>query len=313
MSSVRSPCEHMFVSRRKELEYDAARRLRREGMPVRRIADRLGVAQSSVSVWVRDVVVLPHAVLKMVSTPVQPEQQSGEPTDEATKHCSRCDRIQPHAAFNRTGPRRTAWCRSCYRTYHQSRRAINRAAKTAGAARARAHVLGVLRSSACRDCGLNDPVVLEFDHVQPKRSTVAKLVGDAATIKRLNEEIARCEVVCVNCHRRRTANRGGHRRGLVDWRDAPPPPGRTRARNMAVAYTHLEASGCVDCGLRDLCVLDFDHVTEKTANVTDLARSGCSVERLLREIALCEVRCANCHRRRTAAGAGYYRTRPSPP
>lgn len=61
----------------------------------------------------------------------------------------------------------------------------------------------------------------------------------------------------------------------------------------------LLASHCVDCGDSRLIVLDFDHVGPKAGNVTDLARRGCSVRRLEAETAQCEVRCANCHRRRT--------------
>ncbi len=76
---------------------------------------------------------------------------------------------------------------------------------------------------------------------------------------------------------------------------------------MDFAYTELEHSGCVDCGARDLVVLEFDHLRDKSANVIEFARGGCSVERLVREIAVCEVRCANCHRRRTAREGESYR------
>ena len=66
-------------------------------------------------------------------------------------------------------------------------------------------------------------------------------------------------------------------------------------------------SGCVDCGERRLCVLDFDHVGGKDASVMVLAHSGYGLARLQSEIAKCEVRCANCHRRRTARAGRHYR------
>jgi hypothetical protein len=50
-------------------------------------------------------------------------------------------------------------------------------------------------------------VVLEFDHVGPKGATVTQLARDGASLARLRKEIARCEVRCVNCHRRVTAAR----------------------------------------------------------------------------------------------------------
>lgn len=292
--------------RRKDAERKAARALRREGVSVRVIADRLDVAQSSVSVWVRDIRAAttptsPHPV----PTTDAPSGLDGAPT--GSKRCSRCTSMKPATAFNRTGDGLTAWCRDCYRDYHRGRRASGRVVRRAASDRGRRHVTSVLAEAACADCGLRDPVVMEFDHLGEKRSNVARLLGGGATPKRLDEEIARCEIVCVNCHRRRTARRGGHRRALERWWEAPPPPGRATARNIAIAYAALEASGCVDCGLFDLCVLDFDHVAGKTSNVIEMARSGCSVVRLRAEIAKCEVRCANCHRRRTALTVGYYR------
>lgn len=290
--------------RAKVVERAAARALRRDGRAIRQIADTLGVAQSSVSVWVRDIV--PDAPVAEPAPIIRANRPAA--TAGATKCCARCQTMKSVAEFNRNGTGLTAWCRDCYRTYHQGRRAERRAVKVKQLARARAHVLSVVARAHCTDCGLCDAVVMEFDHVEDKQSTITRLVSGAANPRRLDEEIARCEIVCVNCHRRRTALRAGHRRSLTRWWEAPPPPGRTRARNTAVMYSWLESAGCADCGTRELCVLEFDHVRGKTGNVSDLARDGCSVARLRAEIARCEVRCANCHRRRTAADWGHYRT-----
>jgi hypothetical protein len=69
----------------------------------------------------------------------------------------------------------------------------------------------------------------------------------------------------------------------------------------------LEASRCVDCAESDLAVLEFDHVGPKRANVSRLVWNGCSFAILDAEIAECEVRCANCHRRRTTERGAHYR------
>ena len=65
----------------------------------------------------------------------------------------------------------------------------------------------------------------------------------------------------------------------------------------------------MDCGERDTLVLEFDHVDTKFANVTRLAWFGCSIATIDAEIARCEIRCANCHRRVTAKRGGHFRFR----
>jgi hypothetical protein len=71
--------------------------------------------------------------------------------------------------------------------------------------------------------------------------------------------------------------------------------------------SYLRDHPCVDCGEADLTVLDFDHLRDKRANISALVGSALSWRAIDDEIRKCEVRCANCHRRRTATAAGYYR------
>ena len=66
--------------------------------------------------------------------------------------------------------------------------------------------------SGCVDCGYNEhPHALDFDHLpeHDKKSTIAKMVSDSLSIQTVLKEIGKCEVVCANCHRIRTANRSG--------------------------------------------------------------------------------------------------------
>lgn len=57
------------------------------------------------------------------------------------------------------------------------------------------------------------------------------------------------------------------------------------------------AAGCVDCGFNShYAALDFDHVEAKTVAPTQMATRLWSYERINKELAKCEVRCANCHR-----------------
>ena len=66
-------------------------------------------------------------------------------------------------------------------------------------------------------------------------------------------------------------------------------------------YEYFMEHPCVDCPEKDPVVLTFDHVRgKKTASIADLVSRGYSWEAILKEIAKCEVRCFNCHMRRTA-------------
>lgn len=86
---------------------------------------------------------------------------------------------------------------------------------------------------------------------------------------------------------------------------------RVRDANRAFVAEYLSTHPCVDCGERDIVVLEFDHLREKTANISKLVIYG-TLEAIRAEIAKCDVVCANCHRRRTAARAGHFRTRWTP-
>lgn len=70
---------------------------------------------------------------------------------------------------------------------------------------------------------------------------------------------------------------------------------------------YLKQHHCVDCGNDDVRVLEFDHLGDKSYNVSQLISGGYSMSTLITEIAKCEVVCANCHRIRTYTRSGSYR------
>ena len=74
-----------------------------------------------------------------------------------------------------------------------------------------------------------------------------------------------------------------------------------RNRNRQFVFEYLKTHPCIDCGESDPIVLDFDHLEmgKKEANISVLSRSSIKIERIINEIQKCEVRCANCHRKRT--------------
>lgn len=58
----------------------------------------------------------------------------------------------------------------------------------------------------CTDCGVQyNPWVMDFDHVRGvKRYNLNRLTKNSASWETIKKEIAKCEVVCSNCHRERT-------------------------------------------------------------------------------------------------------------
>lgn len=65
-----------------------------------------------------------------------------------------------------------------------------------------------LLSHPCIDCGESDIIVLDFDHVRGKKiADISKGINAGWSLKKLEEEITKCEIRCANCHRRITHKR----------------------------------------------------------------------------------------------------------
>lgn len=82
---------------------------------------------------------------------------------------------------------------------------------------------------------------------------------------------------------------------------------RMRDEAREFAWDYLSKHACVDCGESDPRVLEFDHVRGKNSDVSRLIADGVPLEKLRREIELTDVRCANCHRKKTASDRGWFR------
>jgi hypothetical protein len=80
-----------------------------------------------------------------------------------------------------------------------------------------ARMMEYLRGRGCSVCGVDNPVVLEFHHIRDrghKRASVSVLVSHGYNWSTVQAEIAKCEVLCANCHRIRTASDRGHYRSV---------------------------------------------------------------------------------------------------
>jgi hypothetical protein len=142
---------------------------------------------------------------------------------EGRSRCSRCGVVKPAAAFAGTpGVKVDTYCRPCRSAYGKKHYAANRQRyiemeakrKRARAEKRMRFLLDFFRTHPCVDCGEDDPLVLEFDHLENKSFDIGAGLPDRPWDSLL-AEIEKCEVVCANCHRRRTARRLGSVRALL--------------------------------------------------------------------------------------------------
>jgi hypothetical protein len=166
-------------------------------------------------------------------------------------------------------------------------------------------LLRELRCVPCTDCGGTfKPYQMDFDHRDPSTKSFNVMAGRAmlmATSKVL-AEVAKCDVVCANCHRVRS--RDQHRARIAARMPGSSPrlnEKRASWRRQAGIVDRLRDVPCSDCGRRfPPCSMDFDHrdPSEKRSTVPGMVgRAGDA--RILAEAAKCDIVCANCHRVRT--------------
>ena len=82
--------------------------------------------------------------------------------------------------------------------------------------RHRQHLFDVLTQGQCVNCGITDPLLLEFDHIDPstKVGNISRLVYRLSSAE-LDKEIAKCQILCANCHRLKTAKEQGWYKDLI--------------------------------------------------------------------------------------------------
>lgn len=131
------------------------------------------------------------------------------------------DQFAPYRARKKDGTPSSGFrhiCLDCYRKYHRERwhnvtrhqpetMARHQMAKLQRIARNKAWLAAYFKQRQCVDCGERDLRVLEFDHRDPsdKFRGVSELLLKGHALKTLQAEIEKCDVICANCHRKRTA------------------------------------------------------------------------------------------------------------
>lgn len=97
--------------------------------------------------------------------------------------------------------------RACSRAHYRNNKDMYLRKNVARRRRLYDTVIVKEKDKPCADCGHSFPTCcMDFDHVRGKKSfDIASNV--TSSTEKLIAEIAKCDVVCANCHRIRTHNR----------------------------------------------------------------------------------------------------------
>ena len=129
--------------------------------------------------------------------------------------CAGCKEEKPEGEFSwryKSQGIRQSYCRACKRLSNQrwyqrhkeeqKERVARNTERYEGTARA---FITAAKDVPCTDCGgIFPPEAMDFDHVVDGKIANVSRLARSSNIRKVQEEIAKCEVVCACCHRIRT-------------------------------------------------------------------------------------------------------------
>ena len=185
------------------------------------------------------------------------------------------ERDAPAGSFNRAGTGLQHWCRECFRDYFRRRGAMHRRAgdgsRRTPRGRGRATFMDAYLPSAsvCRLRRARPAACSDFDHRRREaRAASASLVARGAPCQRIDgrDRALRGPLRELPPARHRASGRLVAPAGNVD----DPQRGFSAPvrRNLNHVHRILAVGDCVDCGERDMLVLEFDHVGDKRGQIS---------------------------------------------
>lgn len=113
--------------------------------------------------------------------------------------CSTCKKRKSVLDFDKSNATKHKYLYSCKKCLNKQRLGRVRNSNE--------NLINYLSEHPCIDCGIGDPLILQFDHLRDKERNIATMVKIGLRWPKIFKEIQKCEVVCANCHARRTAIR----------------------------------------------------------------------------------------------------------
>lgn len=134
----------------------------------------------------------------------------------ANQVCTKCGQAKDEECFSwksKAKGKRHSACKECFTTYSHRHYEKHRQRYLDKSVKLRQSVKEWLcelkASTPCADCGKCFPYyVMDFDHISDDKAIeISKMYGRVTSWSAIRREIAKCEIVCSNCHRMRTHRR----------------------------------------------------------------------------------------------------------
>lgn len=109
--------------------------------------------------------------------------------DKLQSHCKDCNKKRSKLYYNKNLKKHRI------NTSLRKKRIINNS---------REYIYKYLLEHPC-PCGETDPIVLQFDHLSNKKYSISYMLVRGHTLESIKEEIKKCQVLCANCHHKKTA------------------------------------------------------------------------------------------------------------
>jgi hypothetical protein len=132
-------------------------------------------------------------------------------TSEFHKYARNRDRLQPYCHICKKAIDKEHYKNNPRRNYERNRANVHRN---------RMWLHNFLKSKQCEwdGCNISDPDMLVLDHKNPseKRLPVSIMVHASFSLRSIQEEVAKCRVLCANHHQKHTIWQFGYKKWLVE-------------------------------------------------------------------------------------------------
>lgn len=124
------------------------------------------------------------------------------------KKCSKCHQIKDETEFSKKDKWLQPYCKPCHSSYRKEHYERNKkkiiTQVTVRQEELYLYILNYKVEKGCLYCGEKHPACLDLHHRDSDTKTItpANMANQGWCKKRIDKELALCDVLCANCHRK---------------------------------------------------------------------------------------------------------------